>query len=1064
VKRLTMILWAVVLAAVASPAFGAIVYSGSQNVVLSLGPMTRMDSMTIDLAGIPASGDWDDFKVNLWLETGMPGTFPPNPVIGMGMGTRLAIYAPSGMGMGGVLGMAVGFDPQLPYASNLPVGGLIGPNSSFFNMAYLFGSGEFGEGGGYVGLRTAKGNYGWLHVLSQSNLGTDRHAVILDGWALEDQPGVPILAGEGEPCDWKSGDPHKMHWPQLPDLSPTGIDVSLGRAMLADDFKCTATGPIRDIHIWGSFLKDILPEHGPDSLTFEIRIYTDVPATTASSSRPGEPKWRKAFKPGEYTYRRVHDGDEDWYDPASGTYLPANHRYAFQYNFCIEEQPFVQEEGKIYWLAVKDLSANPSAYTFGWKTTAPQYRWNDDAVYRVSEGAAWMEMSYPQRHKYEDQTLDLAFVITNGKTLPDRDFGDAPDSSNYVAGATMLAYAGAVTANYPTVYHAGSPAYGPMHLRPRDRFYLGKKVSLENEADIGLDEDGANNLDPPLNLANRDSADDGFARPVSFPFCERTTLDYIVTVVDLAARSAYVNVWCDWNRDGDWSDTLVCADGESAPEWAVQNDVPAFPGAGAYVFTSSPFKCWHPDGRELDPIWVRITIAEQRWTAPTSAASSGGAGPVGGYRYGETEDYGIRPRTEPVPAQYDWGDAPDGLAAPGYPVLAANNGARHVLAGPWLGGSDGNDAGSDDNDTWGAGDDTWGEGSGDDTWGADDNPDSEGDGQPDGDARGDDNNGDDDEDGVSIPPMTPGLSTSATVKVSGGGVVQLWIDFNSDKTWQTGEKVFDGFRPQGVHVISFGVPDGAIVGRTFARVRISTGGGLKPDGLAGDGEVEDHQVEIVTPPATILPGAVTQCPAVATTCPAVLTECPPTETLCPPLETTCPPVQTQCPRVMSTCIYALTLCPPAETRCPVEETKCPPSDTQCPLVLTTCPPTLTQCQTVTTQCPALKTYCPPESTKCPAVETRCPVIETACPMKQTACPTITTKCPTAQTQCPAVGTQCPALLTICPRTATRCPFCPLTESDLEPTEKPDNLFRAGCPVVEADCPSVSEYLVIAMAN
>jgi len=34
-------------------------------------------------------------------------------------------------------------------------------------------------------------------------------------------------------CDWQRGQVHKMHWPQLPDLSPTGADVSLAGATLA---------------------------------------------------------------------------------------------------------------------------------------------------------------------------------------------------------------------------------------------------------------------------------------------------------------------------------------------------------------------------------------------------------------------------------------------------------------------------------------------------------------------------------------------------------------------------------------------------------------------------------------------------------------------------------------------------------------------------------------------------------------------------------------------------------------------------------------------------------------
>ena len=128
--------------------------------------------------------------------------------------------------------------------------------------------------------------------------------------------GTPLQAGTGTaPCEWQRGDPHKMHWPQLPDLSATGIDISLSRGMLADDFKCTGTGPIRDIHIWGSFLEDILPGNGPGSLTLELSIYSDIPATTDRWSRPGTLLWQRTFKPGEYIASKVHEGPEDLFHP-----------------------------------------------------------------------------------------------------------------------------------------------------------------------------------------------------------------------------------------------------------------------------------------------------------------------------------------------------------------------------------------------------------------------------------------------------------------------------------------------------------------------------------------------------------------------------------------------------------------------------------------------------------------------------------------------------------------------------------------------------------------------------
>ncbi|HON90970.1 MAG TPA: GEVED domain-containing protein [Sedimentisphaerales bacterium] len=825
-RRVTFV-WAVI-AATASPVFAAIVYSGSQNVVLH-----PMDSQIIQLGAM--AGEWDDFRIELWRDMGMPGDLS---AMDMGRGTHLGIFAPGsmasrmnmdlgrgmdlGMGMGGILGLAL-------FASNLPRGALIGPDAKFLDSAYLLGPCQFGEEGGYVGLRTAMGQYGWLLLGSQSDIGTETHSVVISGWAYQTQPGLSIAAGEGGACDWAAGKPHKMHWPQLPDLASTGMDIDLTQVTLADDFKCTQSGPIRDIHLWGSFRNDVLPPQGPGSLSFVLSIYSDIPATDNRWSRPGSLLWTQTFHSGQYTVHRVHDGLEGWYDPVRGLYLRDNHRYAFQYNFCVADNAFEQQEGTIYWLAVACYPAVSSfsaavGGSFGWKTACLQCRWNDDAVQAIPGTAGWVEMVYPNEHRYAGMSLDLAFVITgDDERKPEKDLGDAPDSSNSVAGATMLAYPPDVIAHYPTVYQAGSPPYGPIHLNPRRMVYLGQAVSLEAEADIGEDEDTVNNLDPLKGASNRDGADDGLFLPLVLPSCQTTTVKYEVTVKNALAQPIYVNMWFDWNRDGDWDDVHSCADGTAVPEWAVQNQVPLLPGPGIYTVESPKFRCWHPAGQELDPLWVRITISEQEQLPSIilvkAAAGFGGAGPAGGYLYGETEDYLVQPVIETAPLKYDWGDAPlSATAAIGYPTLAAMNGARHRPVGPWLG----------DNQNM---------------------PDSEADGQPDLSARGDDTAGNSDERGVIFSPLYVGQLASATVEVNGGGgVVQAWIDFNRDFTWQVGEKIYDAFLPDGVHVLPFVVPTSAAVGVTFARLRISRNGGLAPDGAAPDGEVEDHMVEINPPP------------------------------------------------------------------------------------------------------------------------------------------------------------------------------------------------------------------------
>ncbi|MBN2129130.1 MAG: LamG domain-containing protein, partial [Sedimentisphaerales bacterium] len=92
------------------------------------------------------------------------------------------------------------------------------------------------------------------------------------------------------------------------------------------------------------------------------------------------------------------------------------------------------------------------------------------------------------------------------------DLGDAPDSTGWTK--RMTAYPdsgqGAVQAHFPTVFEdTDNQPRGPVHLAPRVVVYLGPAVSLENEANQGVDEDVVNNINQIQDKADQDGADDG---------------------------------------------------------------------------------------------------------------------------------------------------------------------------------------------------------------------------------------------------------------------------------------------------------------------------------------------------------------------------------------------------------------------------------------------------------------------------------------------------------------------------------------------------------------------------
>ena len=228
------------------------------------------------------------------------------------------------------------------------------------------------------------------------------------------------------------------------------------------------------------------------------------------------------------------------------------------------------------------------------------------------------------------------------------DLGDAPDKSNN-SGTTMRAYAQPwVGAWYPTVYDDGSGTgpVGPVHLNDELVAYLGSAITAEEEADIGPDEDGVNNIDPPANSPDHDGGDDGVEVPLTLPDNGWTAFDYKVTVVK-PGTNLWVNVWLDFNRDGDWDDTVDSPVGP-VNEWAVQNQYLFNLPEGETMITTPGFLCVNPDDAH-EEIWMRITLAEQPWTGGSNPnrRGHGGSGPQDKYQIGETEDYFFTPATPP---------------------------------------------------------------------------------------------------------------------------------------------------------------------------------------------------------------------------------------------------------------------------------------------------------------------------------------------------------------------------------------------------------------------------------
>ena len=171
------------------------------------------------------------------------------------------------------------------------------------------------------------------------------------------------------------------------------------------------------------------------------------------------------------------------------------------------------------------------------------------------------------------------------------------------------------------------------------------------------------------------------------------------------------------------------------------------------------------------------------------------------------------------PFPFDYGDAPD----PTYATLLANDGARHVVGSTLF---------------LGAG------------------VDPEADGQPNATASGDDVAGPTpfpgDEDGlIGSSAFVIGEGANIQVLASGPGFIDAWMDLNGNGAFDHPTEHIGGGVSipvvAGSNTLNFAIPASAVAGPTFARLRISSDGGLLPTGLAVDGEVEDYAVTISPP-------------------------------------------------------------------------------------------------------------------------------------------------------------------------------------------------------------------------
>ena len=360
------------------------------------------------------------------------------------------------------------------------------------------------------------------------------------------------------------------------------------------------------------------------------------------------------------------------------------------YEWAVKNVPILISPGCLTYVSPSFMTG-PTAGQ-GWlRITLSDEPVNDDFPWA---GSATM----PVQTLHDGETEDYPIEVWAQEECPDyEDWGDAPE--------IVLAYPTGVPGRFPTCSTptpAGTMelACPPISLPPGPTGYVRHVASATDPAMVWLgcgippgfpgvdtESDGkTNSTGAPLSVCNPavavdcveaafgmsfgqdecygDLVDAGLSGPlITFATCASATVNYD-TFNCKSTTNAYLNILVDMNGDGDWNDNFLCG-ALCAYEWAVKNQpIVVPPGCVAQV---SPSFLMGPNAGNG---WMRITI-----TFVPVGDDFPWNGSAAGYGYfvgGETEDYPveIHEKQHECPSYEDWGDAPEGVAAYPWGILA----------------------------------------------------------------------------------------------------------------------------------------------------------------------------------------------------------------------------------------------------------------------------------------------------------------------------------------------------------------------------------------------------------
>jgi len=423
---------------------------------------------------------------------------------------------------------------------------------------------------------------------------------------------------------------HKMHFPQLPDLEGWDVLAVLPKT-LADDWQCSQTGPVTDIHFWGSW-KDIDGNPNTDDVytpmpLFLLSIHRNIPATPDTPySRPGEQVW---FWEGEIPGIPFDPPTmEHWLNPNPPVQYFCNDHVAYwRYDFVGIPTPFFQHKDSIYWLNISAWGI-PLPYQWGWKSSRDHFM--DDAVYTDNAPVGpWHPMVEPPRCNWFN-------VYFNSMGLPT----DSGSTNYYGEGWYRYEY-------WTNMWFYDNPfVYRPKHIwlqfminpigpMPAAQFAINWSTPAWDSLEMGR---------PPLPGENEMLYIGRQIFPVNpGPNTIEFTLPYNPewVSIDFVATNVFINGWI-WHECVQTSmDMAFVITGEEAPCNPPNIGCPADETQGTNGIYTTTTQWSADDGNPADPTIELVNVAVQSPLPPgISAANVNFLGPVPGPGLGVKSTWG----------------------------------------------------------------------------------------------------------------------------------------------------------------------------------------------------------------------------------------------------------------------------------------------------------------------------------------------------------------------------------------------------------------------------------------